>query len=579
MSKYLEGVTAPYNFVPFADTVVSPDWHDAVSMDHPFEDGLCGELELTLTAHSPIMVGNEKLDGVTEFFRNHRGLAIPGSSLKGMVRNVMEIAGFGKMPQPNERLATTRKPMSEALVGWLYFDSEKAAYFVRTCRYVSIQYNELSRFFPTFNHEVQQKGDLSQRYGAVGGLGATIPFSLNDKSKYARGDDHTGFVVMTGPGSDKEAEYLFYSDGIETNEPITKTVIQKFLNIYCNPQVDFDPFEYLNKARLESDRELAGIPVFFVRDKSKKISNLAFAKSMKLHPRNTVRELHKIQIGRNRLQHDLAETLLGYSEENNSGSEHQLKGRLSFSDLSLHSGDLVDEPIDIVLMSPSPSFHPAYLKQGNNDEIGRLSSGMKDYQSPDVRLRGFKRYPIQHGAALRPDMSHLSDNAENKAFHSYIRPLKAGATFTGKIRFHNVLPEELGMLLWVLTLGNEGDRFHSLGMGKPYGYGKTKFEITSLQVEHNTTPGSFEKETGNIKCYIEKFVEFMNSQLEAGDGAWESSGVIRELVAISEGISSDAPSIKYMELGKFDKVKEKVRNKTVTPGFALPKFSVLKAKS
>lgn len=59
----LTQINAPYNFVPLSDTVVTPEWAHQVSHDLPFKDGISGELELTIEALSPIMVGGEQKQG------------------------------------------------------------------------------------------------------------------------------------------------------------------------------------------------------------------------------------------------------------------------------------------------------------------------------------------------------------------------------------------------------------------------------------------------------------------------------------------------------------------------------------
>ena len=99
-------VTSPYNFVPAPteDQVFKPDWASQVSHDIPFSDGESGEIELKITAQTPIFIrnGHSKDQVMNEFSyyldkdgRKH--YFIPGSSLKGMFRNVLEILSFSRM--------------------------------------------------------------------------------------------------------------------------------------------------------------------------------------------------------------------------------------------------------------------------------------------------------------------------------------------------------------------------------------------------------------------------------------------------------------------------------------------------
>ncbi len=101
-------IPSPYLFVPLAKKVYFPDWADFVSMDVPFEDGISGTIDITIEAKTPIYIRNggvhkkgvEKLNDpeYLSFFKTPDGrYAIPGTSVKGMLRSVIEIASFGKI--------------------------------------------------------------------------------------------------------------------------------------------------------------------------------------------------------------------------------------------------------------------------------------------------------------------------------------------------------------------------------------------------------------------------------------------------------------------------------------------------
>ncbi len=102
-------IGAPYNFVPFADRVYNPvskehmEDHDKiykvenVSPDANGEERYAGEITYTITAESPIMIGDGKKHGddKTEyFFKNENGkFAIPGSTMRGLIRGNVQILG------------------------------------------------------------------------------------------------------------------------------------------------------------------------------------------------------------------------------------------------------------------------------------------------------------------------------------------------------------------------------------------------------------------------------------------------------------------------------------------------------
>ena len=89
---------APYNFVPFSDTIIT---RYKSTVDLPSHDEIdpnlkSGEIHITMTAQTEIYIS----DGTPEahFFRGANGKQmIPGSSVRGMIRNNMYILGFGKV--------------------------------------------------------------------------------------------------------------------------------------------------------------------------------------------------------------------------------------------------------------------------------------------------------------------------------------------------------------------------------------------------------------------------------------------------------------------------------------------------
>ncbi|HHB79429.1 MAG TPA: hypothetical protein ENK85_09390, partial [Saprospiraceae bacterium] len=113
---------APYNFVPLNKKVVIPHWIDRISHDVPFKDGESGEFKVRITAKTPIFVkdGLSKeeeakkydKDGIQitphEFCQHNGQYYIPGSSIKGMVRNVLEIMSFGRMDKVNDHRYAVR---------------------------------------------------------------------------------------------------------------------------------------------------------------------------------------------------------------------------------------------------------------------------------------------------------------------------------------------------------------------------------------------------------------------------------------------------------------------------------------
>ncbi len=142
-----------YNFVPAPkqSEIFQVNWSTLVSHDIPFSDGESGEIDLVLTAETPIYIrnGHSKVDAevflkylekkesdpnyeaslheqkcINRYlsFSNCEGkYFIPGSSIKGMIRNVLEIITKSKL---NKQLVTdNRYSFRDLTRGSLYMNA------------------------------------------------------------------------------------------------------------------------------------------------------------------------------------------------------------------------------------------------------------------------------------------------------------------------------------------------------------------------------------------------------------------------------------------------------------------------
>ena len=108
-------IKAPFNFVPLNKNIFFPEDTNRVSQDVPFSDGKSGTISIKIIAESPMFISDKHNNGQTEYFchtpaenQNDWKYFIPGTSIKGAIRNVMEILSFGKMTQVQNRSFTIR---------------------------------------------------------------------------------------------------------------------------------------------------------------------------------------------------------------------------------------------------------------------------------------------------------------------------------------------------------------------------------------------------------------------------------------------------------------------------------------
>lgn len=84
-------VGAPYNFVPFYDKVYQYPDHKLTSHNSVEENLITGEITYKITAETPIMID----DGTNHFFTDAKGrYAIPGSTMRGLIRNNVQVLGL-----------------------------------------------------------------------------------------------------------------------------------------------------------------------------------------------------------------------------------------------------------------------------------------------------------------------------------------------------------------------------------------------------------------------------------------------------------------------------------------------------
>lgn len=127
-------IRAPFNFVPRSRFVFFPSWSGKIRMDVPFRDAQTGKIHLRLTAKTPVFVRQGTLLSATpskDFVHRENVYFIPATSIKGMVRNILEIISFGKLAQSDDNNGTffahaaSSMDLAECIFGKVKGDSIK----------------------------------------------------------------------------------------------------------------------------------------------------------------------------------------------------------------------------------------------------------------------------------------------------------------------------------------------------------------------------------------------------------------------------------------------------------------------
>ncbi len=577
----MERINAPYNFVPLSDTVVIPEWGSKVSHDLPFRDGVSGELELTIEALAPIMVGGEQKQGTeresgqVRFFQTpDKRYAIPGSSLRGVIRSVTEIATFSRMNRIDDKrfglrdisgtyvsASYTERVRNNVSYGFLSLDAQGKP-SITPCSMVRLSHRDLESWWkeksPIF---VKQRKAVKDKYTTWNQLCAkhgirdswNISFQTDYKLVTQIGSgDLTGFPVLTGQISDatddkpktkgKYKDFMFHSPREQDAFALDSHAWRDFLFIHGDEDGKPDsPWKGFWRERFLSKQR---VPVFYIQNKDRVQVGLAYMPKLAgdFSTHDMLQHTHKDHV--DNAQPDFTELLFGRVAEK---PEDALKGRVYFEPAFLQGKANVDNnPRETILNGAKPSYFPNYVyqqvdKSGKRLAHGQYATYVYSAGNPAPELRGWKRYPVRLPDEVRTQA--LGDKQTTKV-QTRLHTLAEGSTFKGRLVFHNLKPQELGALLWAVQLENKR---HNLGMAKSFGYGQISIKLdwqNSRLVCNDPAQTSHAEPDG----YIATFKQYMTEKLGKD---WRTSTPIEALVAMADPTCRDqfAGELKHMVMG------------------------------
>lgn len=536
-------ISSPYRFVPLSDLVIQPDWANQVSQDAPFEDGVCGELTLLLTNHTRLCVGGTQdkykdhppTPSRVNFYRTAQGkLAIPSTSLKGMLRNVLEIASFSRFKQVEDQklgvrdISSGKNFYTEAIVrqpvkaGWMKF--EDGGWNIYPCKFARLHQQDLINELRVNKIEWVKLKKAAQRYQKIG-VCPTIRFNFDGENNVGqkiaepcKSGSHEGRVVVTGqPSKDftvpkaKKWEFIFYAQE-DRRLSVSPDVMAGFSRIH----VDSDEWAYWKNKLKNSSNIPHGIPVFFHQDDSEQVISLGLAMMYKLPYKHSIHDA----IRHTSDQHlditgpDLADLIFGYLGENGTNG---LRGRVHIGLAELKKEQETVLSTATVLSSPKPTYYPFYMLQ-NDSSFQQL---MKD----DAELSGWKRYQVKPERILPPP------ERSTAKVQVQLELLPQKCQFSFKLMFHNLRPIELGALLWSMDFGQNNQARHSLGVGKPYGLGQVSLKIDHVEMRHNNPQKTINNHEFLQSCR-DDFIQFIQVKMSAAGlkPSFEDSMFIKALI-------------------------------------------------
>lgn len=533
--KHQERVAhAPYNFVPLPEQIIRVN---PKMIRHDVFEGHTGYLDCVLTTLTPtyaraafdpeffarwfddkseMMKNGQARETYAQFFHldDAQRPIIPGSSLRGMTRALIEIAGYGKMQWINEDDLIFRAVGDPSSLGEFYrssfLGSNKASspdmhfdypspqirggylritpngYAIQPAiqhlgeTFIHVEYQKVNNVLRVRNHSIydifvapdKRKTSYRGRRGS-GILKLDLAVAL-DVSDIPKSGLVKAKLVTSGHMGGSHAKHLHCAIYEPDSSAKSIPIPEKLWRLYSQ---DCDISRGTPTRRIERDYD----PLFYlVNDKNELVffgPTVMFRIPYGTSPSDLVPSFIKEDGSA-----DLAEAIFGYVVEGK--KTKSLAGRVFFTDaISDSNQEDIWLPNGIVtpkiLGGPKPTTFQHYLvqdreKRHDPDDKRQLAH----YGTPtpeETIIRGHKIYWHKQEDLNVEDFSETDEPQwESDTQHTQIKPVSAEKKFSFRIYFENLSDVELGALLWVLDLPQ--GHHHKIGMGKSLGLGSVAIE-------------------------------------------------------------------------------------------------------
>ena len=617
---------APYNFIPLPEAIV-PAESLLPSHDTYYSDRFTGYIECTLETKSPVytrtaldldffqrwadniqrmMQNPEARETYAQFFHldDIQRPVIPGSSLRGMVRSLVEIVGYGKVKWVPQTPLIFRAVGDPTSLGTYYRErfmhEDKSRYFtpkvragymrhirgewfiqpakiIQNTTFARIRRKDIPKNLPRWHssknaHRIWVRlGDYAYQKVRGGFIHVRYCPVLEAVNQPTQGYQEA-VLAVSGKMNKKQREAVIFPPD-ETAELLPLTDEQIFL---YREQITQEQQRLLGKNGVLKDYQ----PVFYLIENGKVIffgHTWLFRLPYERSPLDIVPESLRDEI-----LIDLAESIFGSipNQKRKSG----WSGRVFFTDAVCepNQSSVWDSGVVIpkILSSPKPTTFQHYLTQQEPDPVdsgkrtrdGRIKWELRldHYASPPphpTTLRGHKLY--WHKGA-RPDFAEPEPvNWQQDTQHTQIKPVRPGVRFRFRVYFENLSEVELGALLWVLDLPEK--HYHKIGMGKPLGLGaveiRSRLILTDRQARYQRLFAeegwaTAEHEENDLDQFKEAFEHYVLQRMDKSERgtAQRLTDVkrIQRLLTMLKWPGPDPEHTRYMELSEF-------RNRPVLP--------------
>jgi len=514
---------APYNFVPLNEKVVEAEeipGKGNLTFDIYHNDKNTGYIELEITTRTPLYIRDtltkdemEEKTGIekdpkkkyinSDFFSRAGKKRIPGSSLRGMVRTMVEMLCFGKFGFVDDKRLFFRAVADRSKPGSDYMDimiDKKNNCFPRIKAGVLKRLNQSYVICPSKTlpggHDGTQiyRINFDKTTKIVDGTTsfkvpefefkevyfkpvvpqdhthhrydkwkkANVPYALRyaklasisetiDVHKYPQ----KGLIIASGGFGKKNHLHWVI------NEPDNKciSVDEGVIKEYKNDSSRDERADLLEKLKVCKD----GVPCFYIINDRNKVTSFGHTGMFRLSYEKTIGEHIPLEL-QNEAKIDIADAIFG--------NEKTFAGRIFFEDVLLQNptdNDYEEVRISKTLLGPKPTTFQHYLVQ-TEENLNQHPRNLAHYNSLNA-IRGNKLYWHRSDTWKKDNQEDFNPKIDIK-----MRPIKPGKIFIGNVRIENLSDVELGALLFALEL--PPNCCHKLGMGKPLGLGSVEIKPT-----------------------------------------------------------------------------------------------------
>lgn len=509
--------TAPYNFVRFPDAVlVSPleELSNEMNGNHvaaykKYIDGLeklTGSIELDIDLKTPIFIRNE--EGKTIAPIDPSRPILPGSSIRGMVKNLYKIITCGALRADEdytERHLYYRcimavnsipwtKPLHAAYTARMMGTSRGALvknakpgfllkigreYFIAPSMVLNPKRIFIKEYLSQYRTNISPlKSSRIDWQGTKAYIitGSQKNFKLKTRDEYERMRPNE--KLRAGK---QQIRYVDLQDMDKSRDhwlKIPESVIYEYENDTKRGGVNLLKYEPKTEAgknikqgpltgdRLKSmvpDLVKQGveylIPCFFLND-GEYVTAFGHGQCFRIPYNNSIGD---------RIPAALRTNIVDYSDAI-FGRKELWGSRVFFDDATACSPVTRLSAKKVVLGEPNPTSYQLYLQQ-------KLNTPLVHWDMDDAKLRGYKMY--WHSKGDWNKVKKADPEQDNVA--TVVEPIKEGAKFKGRIRFRNLSAAELGALLMIFDMnGNSNKIAYKLGQGKSLGLGSVGIKATLM---------------------------------------------------------------------------------------------------